>query len=73
MNTEQTKDEELQDILRHPGKSSLVLKLFPIDDSNKSIYCDTSQPKIRPWIPKALGGRVIQKHQGIAHPRKGLP
>jgi hypothetical protein len=65
---EQVNDVELQDLLQHPEKTTLVLKLFPIPNSDKFLHCDVSLHKIRPWIPKAYRKKVIESLHNIAHP-----
>lgn len=64
----QSKDEELQHIMQHPEKTSLIMKLLPISNSSTSLYCDTSQKVIRPWIPKLFHNVIIKKLHNISHP-----
>lgn len=68
ISAEQLHDIELQDLVQHPEKTSLVLKLFPILNSDKFLHCDTSLQKIRPWIPKTCRKKVIESVHNIAHP-----
>ncbi|GFX30146.1 retrovirus-related Pol polyprotein from transposon opus [Trichonephila clavipes] len=61
---EQTRDEELQQLLQN---NSLIFKPSTLP-SGKKLRCDISTPKIRPYIPQKFTFQMFQLIHGLAHP-----
>lgn len=66
--TAQETDAELADLLKEC--TSLRLQAFTFPDATRSIYCDTSFTRIRPYIPKHLRKRIFHMVHDLAHPSK---
>ena len=58
---EQELDEEISNILRNPQTSALQLKKV------NGVYCDTSNRRLRPFIPQSMIKEVISKFHLPAH------
>ncbi|GFT61155.1 retrovirus-related Pol polyprotein from transposon opus [Trichonephila clavipes] len=61
---DQTRDEELQQLLRH---NSLKFKPSTLP-SGRKLWCDISKQKIRPYIPQKFRFQMFQLIHGLAHP-----
>ncbi|KYB29887.1 hypothetical protein TcasGA2_TC034537 [Tribolium castaneum] len=61
-------DYELQTLLAQPDSTALKLKLFTVPGSEKQIYCDDSNRRIRPFIPKTSRYELFKHFHGMAHP-----
>ncbi|EFA07205.2 Retrovirus-related Pol polyprotein from transposon 297-like Protein [Tribolium castaneum] len=61
-------DPELQTLLAQPDSTALKLKLFTVPGSEKQIYCDDSNRRIRPFIPKTSRYELFKHFHGMAHP-----
>ncbi|GFW44227.1 retrovirus-related Pol polyprotein from transposon opus [Trichonephila clavipes] len=61
---EQTRDEELQQLL-HNNSVKFKPSTLP---SGKKLWCDISTPKIRPYIPQKFRFQMFQLIHGLAHP-----
>ena len=64
---EQTTDSTLEDVIKN---TSLKLQLFPVSSSGASLYCDTSLPNPRPYVPPSLRRQIFQHLHGLSHPSK---
>lgn len=64
---EQLDDDELKSILQS-NSTLLKMKQLTVPDSSSFIYCDTSNEKIRPFIPSRFRNEVISKLHSINHP-----
>lgn len=42
--------------------------MLRLEDSNSTLYCDTSQEEIRPYVPKELRGKILKLVHDLAHP-----
>ena len=63
----QASDDELQQ-LKQSTSTSLKLKKFTLSETASSIYCDTSEQEIRPYIPGPLRRRVFDMVHQMSHP-----
>ncbi|GFT61143.1 transposon Tf2-9 polyprotein [Trichonephila clavipes] len=61
---DQTRDEELQQLLRH---NSLKFKPSTLP-SGRKLLCDISKQKIRPYITQKFRFQMFQLIHGLAHP-----
>lgn len=68
LKTEQQKDTELQEYLEGRKQSDLKLQAFPAPGTGEAIVCDTSQGRIRPWVPAKMTKQVIEMVHNMAHP-----
>lgn len=64
----QITDPDFSEILANTTKHSLLLKQFPIPNSDKLLYCDTSSSKIRPIVPSTFRRSVFGAIHGLSHP-----
>lgn len=64
----QSTDPELLNLLCNPEQSSLKLKECTFSDTSTVIVCDSSQSKIRPFIPKSYRHFIFKKFHNISHP-----
>lgn len=64
----QSTDAELQQAIQNPENSSLKLKTFSMPGSDLNIICDTTNEKIRPFVPKELRRKVFDTLHGLSHP-----
>ncbi|GFU13230.1 retrovirus-related Pol polyprotein from transposon opus [Nephila pilipes] len=62
---EQVKDEELKQLMKN--NSSLKFKLSTLP-SGKTLWCDISTSKIRPYISQKFRLQMFQLIHGFAHP-----
>ncbi|GFS65430.1 retrovirus-related Pol polyprotein from transposon opus [Nephila pilipes] len=62
---EQVKDEELKQLMQN--NSSLKFKPSTLP-SGKTLWCDISTPKMRPYIPQKFRLQIFQLIHGFAHP-----
>lgn len=60
----QQNDPELQELLKN---SSLVFKQSVLPSGN-TLWCDISQTKIRPYIPKGFRKKIYDQIHGFSHP-----
>lgn len=63
----QKTDEELNDIVKNKRKTSLNIKLCSVPHVNDQICCDTSQKKLRPFIPKSYRRTIFNSIHNLAH------
>lgn len=63
---EQQKDEELQKLRNDTSK--IKLTQMPVPGSAESVWCDTSTPLPRSYVPHGLRRQVFQSLHGLAHP-----
>lgn len=63
---DQTNDSELQRLLSSSTGLKIELRQTPL--TPKPLYCDTSQGKVRPYIPPQHRQLVLQHIHGLAHP-----
>ncbi|GFT79587.1 transposon Ty3-I Gag-Pol polyprotein [Nephila pilipes] len=61
----QTQDVELQQLMR--SDSSLKFKSCTLP-SGKTLWCDSSTPIIRPYIPEQFQQQIFQQINGFSHP-----
>lgn len=66
MATQQADDEDLRKILQQT-EPSLKLEKLSIHGSSKTLYCDTSTGKSRPFVPKIMRYKVMQHFHHICH------
>lgn len=59
-------DDELKELLR--VGSSLALSKLTMPDASTKIYCDTSSPKPRPFVPKTLRKQIFDSLHSLSHP-----
>ncbi|XP_066253847.1 uncharacterized protein [Euwallacea similis] len=64
----QTTDPEFQHIFRNPQLTSLTLKQFQVPNTQNLIYCDDSNSRIRPFIPKHFRQAIFNKFHNLSHP-----
>lgn len=66
----QQNDQELKALLESDHRENSVFKLTKVDipGTNISIWCDTSTPKSRPFVPKSLRRRVFDSFHNLSHP-----
>ncbi|KMQ85849.1 gag-pol polyprotein [Lasius niger] len=62
----QEEDEQLRDILN--ADKGLKLTKIPLPGSAKGLYCDTSTPITRPYVPEALRHQIFLTLHNLAHP-----
>lgn len=65
---DQSHDEELRMILDEGSTSSLNIKRFAIPFSNRSVYCDISNDRIRPFVTRKFRQQVLRATHGLSHP-----
>lgn len=65
---DQTTDEELQQIVNGNVQTALDLKQILIPGSVKTLYCDTSTNRIRPYITPRFRRAVTQITHQLSHP-----
>lgn len=63
---EQEKDAEMREILT--AEKGLKLTATAIPGSTTKIYCDTTTPITRPYIPRPLRRQAFQSLHGLSHP-----
>lgn len=62
-------DVELKSIIDNSNQnSSLLMKLCPIFNFWKQLYCDASGPILRPFVTEKLRYSVIEKLHCLSHP-----
>lgn len=64
----QETDEELKKFLK--GTTSLRLQQLNLPGAFKPIYCDTSTPYVRPFIPQQMRRSIFDAVHNMAHPAK---
>lgn len=62
----QQDDEELQQLLK--SNTSLNLRRFHLDDTDRVMYCDVSTEEIRPYVPGVLRRRIFDTTHNLSHP-----
>lgn len=65
---QQQTDDELQEILKDPQSSSLILRQMTVPNTNALIHCDTSQRHIRPFVPKNIRRQIFTHFHNLSHP-----
>ncbi|KMQ94111.1 gag-pol polyprotein [Lasius niger] len=65
---EQEKDNKIKEILA--ANKGLKLTQIPVPESATAVYCDTTSPITRPYVPKSLRRQVFQSLHDLAHPGK---
>jgi transposase InsO family protein len=65
--TAQASDTELQQLLNN-NQTSLQIKKVVLANTNTPIYCDTSTPAAKPFIPAVLRRQVFDSLHNLAHP-----
>ena len=63
----QDDDAELRELL-HNDKSALRLERVPVPGSDVQLYCDTSTPRPRPYVPAPMRRQVFDVLHGLSHP-----
>lgn len=63
---EQLCDSKLDDDMSRC--TGLNIKQFSIQGTNLTIFCDTSLPRPRPFIPQSLRRKVFEGVHGLSHP-----
>ena len=64
----QTADAELKSCIDKPQSSKLEYRLIPIPASNRSIWCETSTTRQRPFVTKNLRLAIFNAMHGLSHP-----
>ncbi|CAH8479027.1 unnamed protein product [Schistosoma curassoni] len=67
LRNEQEQDLELQNLLK-TNNSSLNLKQFPSPVDGILIYCDTTKPIPRPFVPKNMRKLMYNNFHSLSHP-----
>ncbi|XP_046684789.1 uncharacterized protein LOC124370545 [Homalodisca vitripennis] len=62
----QREDTELQDLLNRD--TALKLKRITVPGSNVDLFCDTSNPSLRPFVPAPLRRLVFDSLHNLSHP-----
>lgn len=65
---DQNNDEELKDLLKGNIHHSLKFKSFVLPFSSKSLYCDTSTGRVRPFVTKRFRQTFLRSIHNLAHP-----
>lgn len=65
---EQEEDQEIKEILT--ANKGLRLTRVPIPGTDTTIYCDTTTPVTRPYVPRPLRKQVFQHLHSLAHPER---
>lgn len=63
----QQTDTDLQEVLQN-AKTSLKLSKVPIPGTNFILYCDTTLPTPRPFVPLELRQQIFKSLHGLSHP-----
>lgn len=63
---EQADDEELRFLLDSPA--SLNLRKLHLDNSDRTIVCDTSGDDVRPYVPISLRRTIFDNVHRLSHP-----
>lgn len=61
-------DVEIIEMRTEKNKSSLVLKLLTLPNSDAQVWCDVSHDMVRPLVPKSNRTAIMQRLHDIAHP-----
>lgn len=65
----QEADEELPTLISSGNDShAFIIKRFAIPESQSSIFCDASNDRIRPFIPRQFRGLILAKVHCLSHP-----
>lgn len=65
---DQSKDEELRNLLNGNIKHSLNLQNFALPFSSRSLCCDTSTGRVRPFITKNFRETFLRSTHNLSHP-----
>lgn len=68
MASSQKTDEELKSLLLSETALQLKKIRFPTSENELEIFCDTSAPIVRPYVPKNLRKRIFNTLHGLSHP-----
>lgn len=64
----QASDPELANLLNTVADSNIEFKRINLNNSDDTIYCETSTKNIRPFIPKQFRKSVFENFHGFSHP-----
>lgn len=65
----QNQDDELQHLIKNtPNSSKIQMKLVQIPDSKDKVWCEVSNGKNRPFIPKVWRQKIFDSLHSLSHP-----
>ena len=63
---EQTNDQELKNLVGK-NSTSLQIKRIQLPDCNKTLLCDVSHEKVRPYVPKTYRKKIFESLHNLSH------